>query len=175
MPKLRKMLTDIDAPYIVSLMRLMETQSAATIARWCVDFAQARLLPLWEASFPEDTRPLAALDAARAHLAGQLTLSEAKKQIMPCRIAAREAEGAPIAQGAARAIDAAASAIHNQAGALGIALYGALTIAYSQAGTDAPWNTLEPIAIETCGEIEGALRAVAVEGEGNPARIKWGC
>ena len=34
--KLRKMLGDVNSPYIASLMRLIETQSKATIARWCL-------------------------------------------------------------------------------------------------------------------------------------------
>lgn len=38
MPKPRKMLGAADSPYIVSLMRLIETQSKATIASWCMDY-----------------------------------------------------------------------------------------------------------------------------------------
>ena len=39
MPKPRKMLGAADSPYIVSLMRLIETQSKATIAAWCIGYA----------------------------------------------------------------------------------------------------------------------------------------
>lgn len=38
MAKLRKMLGSADSPYIVSLMRLIETQSKETIAGWCLDY-----------------------------------------------------------------------------------------------------------------------------------------
>jgi hypothetical protein len=78
MPKPRKMLTDCDA-HIVSLMRLIETQSKVTIANWCVSYADAHLLPVWEKTFPDDDRPRAALQAARDWLEGRIKLPVAKK------------------------------------------------------------------------------------------------
>ena len=175
MPKLRKMLTDPSAPYIQSLMRLIETQSKETIANWCVGYAQEHLLPLWARSFPDDCRPAEALIAAQEYLAGQIKLPDVKKKIAQCRNAARESEGSHIAQGAARTIDAAASSVHNPAGSISLAFYGALTIAYGKLGTDAPWEALESLAAEECAKMEAALKAVAVENEPNPAKIKWGC
>ena len=44
MPKPRKMLDDIEAPHIQSLMKLIETQSKTTIANWCVSYAEIHLL-----------------------------------------------------------------------------------------------------------------------------------
>lgn len=175
MAKPRKMLGDFDAPYIRSLMELIETQSRPTIASWCVDYARARLLPLWERDFPADTRPADALQAARAYLNGVVKLAKVKERIAGCRSAAREAEGFPIAQGAARTIDASASAAHNPASSLSLALYGALTLAYDQAGMKAPWETLEAVAAAECAKMELALRAVAVKDEPNPAKINWFC
>lgn len=175
MPKPRKMLANLDAPYMLSLMRLIETQSTRTIAAWCVDYAGEHLLPLWAQAFPADIRPAEALTAARAYLAGEETLPEARKQILACRSAAREAEGVPIPQGAARTADAAASAIHNPASSLGLALYGALTLAYARVGVGAPWATLEAVAAEECAKMEQALRAIAVENEPNPAKVGWNC
>ena len=46
MPKPRKMLSDWDAPYIQELMRLVETQSKATLAMWAVDYAELVIMPL---------------------------------------------------------------------------------------------------------------------------------
>ena len=40
MPKYRKMLNDWQAPYIQSLMRLIETQSKINLANWCLDYAE---------------------------------------------------------------------------------------------------------------------------------------
>ena len=40
MPKARKMLSDWKAPYIQSLMKLIETQSKATLTGWAVDYSE---------------------------------------------------------------------------------------------------------------------------------------
>lgn len=48
--KARKMLSDWEAPYIQSLMKLIETQSKKTLANWAVDYAEKVLLPLWSST-----------------------------------------------------------------------------------------------------------------------------
>ncbi len=48
MAKLRKMLGSPDSPYIISLMRLIETQSKHTISCWAVSYAQQVMLPIYE-------------------------------------------------------------------------------------------------------------------------------
>ena len=40
MANLRKMLGGMNSPYIVSLMRFIETQSKAAIASWCIKTTQ---------------------------------------------------------------------------------------------------------------------------------------
>jgi hypothetical protein len=40
MPKARKMLSAWKAPYIQSLMKLIETQSKVTLAHWAVDYSE---------------------------------------------------------------------------------------------------------------------------------------
>ena len=57
MPKLRKMLGAADSPYILSLMRLIDTQSKVTIAKWCMDYTEAQILPIFEKHCPGDNRP----------------------------------------------------------------------------------------------------------------------
>lgn len=47
MAKLRKMLGAVDSPYIISLMRLIETQSKSTIANWCINYAEKFFLPIY--------------------------------------------------------------------------------------------------------------------------------
>jgi len=175
MPKLRKMLNDVSADYIQSFMRLIETQSKETIAKWCVSYAKFNILPLWLQEFPQDTRPAETLLAMEEFLNGKLKLADAKKQIKECRAAAREAEGNHIAQGAARTIDAASSTIHNSASAIAIAFYGGLTIAYSQKGLDAPWEVLEQTAIEECLKMQESFAKIAIADEPNPAKIEWNC
>jgi len=171
MPKARKMLSNWDAPYIQSFVRQIETQSKATLAQWAVDYAKHALLPLWSKHYPDDPRPQKALDAARDWLAGAIRLPQAKPVILECHSAAREAEANPVAQAAARAIGQCASTIHSARHCIGLALYGALAVAYDMHGTNAAWDQLEQCAAEECGRMLEALRAVSVKDEQNPAKI----
>lgn len=104
MPKARKMLSNWKAPYIQSLMKLIETQSKSTLAHWVVDYAERVILPLWSKYYPDDLRPQSALNAAREWLSGEIKLPRAKTAILQCHAAAREADTNPVAQAAARAI-----------------------------------------------------------------------
>ena len=175
MPKARKMLSDWDEPYIQALMRLIETQSKVTLAMWAVDYAEQAILPLWSKYYPNDMRPQNALDAAREWLAGAIKLPPAKAAILECHAAAREADTNPVAQAAARAIGQSASTIHSARHCIGLALYGAIAVAYDTMGTTTAWAQVEQCAADECGRMLDALRAVAVENEPNPAKINWKC
>lgn len=175
MPKARKMLSDWDAPYIQSLAKLIETQSKPTLAHWAVDYAEAVILPLYYKYYPNDLRPQNALNAAREWLAGTIKLPQAKKVILQCHAAAREADENPVAQAAARAIGQSASTIHSARHCMGLALYGAIAIAYDTLGTNETWEQLERCAADECGRMLDALRSVAVENEPSPTKIHWKC
>lgn len=175
MPKTRKMLSDWRAPYIQSLMRLIETQSKATLVNWAVDYSERVLLPLWKKHYPDDLRPQNALDAARQWLSGAIRLPQAKAVILESHAAARESDGNPVAQAAARAIGQSASTIHSASHCIGLAFYGALAVAYDALGTDTPWEQIEQFAAKECGRMEAALRAVSVGDEPNRAKIDWKC
>ncbi len=165
MAKPRKTLGKADSPYIVSLMRLIESQSKSTVVNWCVDYAEAHYLPLYEQAVPKDTRPRAALAAARAWLAGDIKLPAAKPRILDAHAAAREAEGNPVAQASARAVGQAASTIHARTHSLGLAFYGSAAAAYDQLGLEGDPDTYDRFAAEECGRMEAALRAVATSDE----------
>jgi len=173
--KYRRMLTDWQAPYIQSLFRLIETQSKTTIANWCVNYAETRLLPIYQKSIPCDLRPESAIIAARKCLDGELKLPEAKKIILECNDAARNAENNPTAQASARAIGQCASTIHAATHSAGLLFYGALAVAYDMLGIDAEWNELLSAAEMECGLMQAALQNIAVENEPNPAKINWKC
>ncbi len=175
MPKARKMLSDWKAPYVQSLMRLIETQSKSTLAKWAVDYSQRVILPLWCKYYPEDQRPQSALNAALEWLSGAIKLPQAKAEILKCHSAAREADGNPVAQASARAIGQCASTIHSARHCIGFAFYGALAVAYDRLGTEATWTQIEQCAAEECGRMEAALHVVAVENEPNPVKIDWKC
>ena len=175
MSKPRKLLYDLEAPYTQSLTRLIETQSKATLANWALDYAERHYLPIYAAHFPLDSRPQAALDAARDWLAGRVKLPAAKSLILAAHATAREAEAIPPAQAAARAIAQAASTIHTATHALGLAYYGAAALAYEIYGTQADPSLYEQVSAEECARLEAALRVVAIPDEPNPARINWRC
>lgn len=175
MSKVRKMLSDWDAPYIQSLVKFIETQSKETLANWAVDYAEGVMLPLWSKYYPDDLRPQNAMNAAREWLSGAIKLPKAKMAILECHAAAREADANPVAQASARAIGQSASTIHSARHCIGLALYGAISVAYDTLGTNETWEQLEQCAANECGRMLNALRTVAVENEPNPAKIDWKC
>jgi hypothetical protein len=80
------------------------------LALWAADCAQ-RTLANFRASHPDDGRPQAAIDAARAWAAGELAMPEARKRAFAAHAAAREA-ATPAAKAAARAAGHAAATAH---------------------------------------------------------------
>lgn len=92
MAKPRKMLGNADSPYIVSLMRLIETQSKTTLVNCCFNYTEEYILPIYEKTYPTDTRPQDALNAAKDWLDGKIKLPAVKKLILDAHSAAREAE-----------------------------------------------------------------------------------
>jgi len=156
-------------------MKLIETQSKVTLANWALDYSEQVLLPLWSRHYPDDLRPQNAINAARQWLLGAIKLPQAKPIILECHAAARETEGNPAPQAAARAIGQCASTIHSARHCIGLAFYGALAVAYDRLGTDSRWEQIEQLAADECGRMEAALRFVSVEDETNPAKIDWKC
>ncbi len=164
MARYRKMLSDWEAPYIQSLVKLVETQSKATLVNWCISYCEEHILPIYERHHPDgDARPRNALNAARDWLDGKIKLQQAKAVILDCHAAARELDSNPTAQACARAIGQCASTIHSASHCLGLAFYGALAAAYDKLGVDAPWAELEALAAEECGRMEASLRAIAAQ------------
>ena len=133
------------------------------------------IFPLWSKYYPDDLRPQNALNAAREWLSGAIKLPQAKTAILECHAAAREADANPVAQAAARTIGQSASTIHSARHCIGLALYGAIAIAYDTLGTDTPWGQIEQCAADECGRMLDALRVIAVENEPNPAKIDLKC
>lgn len=173
---IRKMLGKADSTYIVSLMRLIETQSKATIAKWCMDYAESHILPIYKKHYPNDNRLQMAINAAHAWFDGKKKLPEVKDIILnSCHAAAREAENNPAAQAAARACGQASACLHTPTHSLGLAFYGSAAIAYDRVGTNESAEVYDKIAAEECANMEAALRVIAVENEPNPAKINWNC
>ncbi len=175
MPKLRKMLGSADSPYILPLMKLIETQNKTTIANWCIDYAAKYFLPIYEKSYPKDERLINALQASKDLIMGNIKAADAKKIIKEATAAAKEAEENPAACAAAKAVGQAAGAIYTPTHSLGLAFYGAAAIAYDRVGVLETAEVYEQIASEECAKLEAALRKIYVENEPNPVKINWYC
>ena len=174
--KLRKTLGDVNAPSAVALRNLIDTQSAGTIRKWCLDYAEEKILPIFERRRPGDGRPRSAVNAARNYLNGKIKFTEVKNIILnECHAAARELDADPVAQAAARAVGQGTAVVHTLTHSLGLFFYAAAAVAYERAGFDASDEKYSEIAEEVCIDYTNALKAVAVENEPNPAKIKWNC
>lgn len=172
--KLRKMLGDVNAPSVVALRELIDTQSKNTIRKWCLDYAANKILPIFEKHCPDDTRPQIAINAAHNYIDGKVKFPVVKNIILnDCHAAARELAANPIAQAAARAIGQGSAVVHTLTHSLGLFFYAAAAVAYDRVGIDAGDQVYADIAEEVCLDYTKALNAVAVENEPNPAKLKW--
>jgi hypothetical protein len=174
--KLRKMLGDVNAPSVIALMNLIDAQSKDTIRKWCLDYAETKILPIFEKHCPSDERPRAAIDAAREYINGKVKFPVVKNIILnECHAAARELDDHPIAQAAARAVGQGSAVVHTLTHSLGLYFYAAAAVAYDRVGLDATNEVYAEIAEEVCLDYTAALRAFAVENEPSPAKLKWNC
>jgi hypothetical protein len=174
--KLRKMLGDVNAPSAIALRNLIDTQSKDTIRKWCLDYAEKKILPIFEKHCPGDGRPRNAVNAAREYLDGKVKFPAVKNIILnECHAAARELDANPTAQAAARAVGQGSAVVHTLTHSLGLFFYAAAAVAYDRVGLGASDEDYADIAEEVCLDYTDALRAVAVENEPNPAKLKWNC
>ena len=98
---------------------------------WAADCAE-RVLGLFEAKAPGDSRPRDAIVRLRAFAHGELGVAEARRRFV-AHAAAREVS-APAAAAAARAAGQAASVPHMGAHALGAAAYAAKAVGLAAPG-----------------------------------------
>lgn len=175
MAKVRKLLGKVGSPYIISLMNLIETQSKETIVRWCVNYAQNEILPIYKKDFPEDNRLDEAIAAAYSWLAKDMKLADVKKKISAGQAAAKEAEGLHATQAAARAVAQSCATITTPTSSLALAFYGSAAVAYNRVGVSESPEVYDEIAKEVCEKMYNALDAIAISDEPNPAKINWNC
>ena len=174
--KLRKMLGDVNALSCVALRDLIDTQSKDTIRKWCLGYAEEKVLPIYEKHCPGDSRPRNAVNAAHEYLDGKVKFTVVKDIILnQCHQTARELNANPIAQAAARAVGQGSAVVHTLTHSLGLFFYAAAAVAYDRIGFDASDEEYAEIAEEVCLDYADALLAIAVENEPNPAKLKWNC
>lgn len=85
------------------------TKQHKAIASWAADCAE-RVLALFESVKPGDSRPKAAISAARRWANGKLSMADARKAAVAAHAAARDAGNAAGREAARAAAHAAASA-----------------------------------------------------------------
>jgi hypothetical protein len=174
--KLRKMLGNMNAPSAVTLRNLIDTQNKDTIRKWCLEYAEEKILPIFEKHCPGDERPRNAVSAAHDNLDGKVKFPVVKNIILnECHAAARELDANPVAQAAARAVGQGSAVVHTLTHSLGLFFYAAAAVAYDRIGLEATEEAYAQIAEEVCIDYTDALRAIAVESEPNPAKLKWNC
>ena len=116
------------------------------------------------------------MNAAHEYLDGKVKFPVVKNIIRnECHAAARELDDNPIAQAAARSVGQGSAVVHTLTHSLGLCFYAAAAIAYNRIGLAATEDEYAQIAEEVCLDYTTALRAVAVENEPNPAKLKWNC
>jgi len=175
MTKPRKMLGAADSPYALSLMRAIETQSNDTLARWTIEYADKNLLPIYEQALPEDLVARDALNKARAYRLGGSSLPELKAAVSDARTRARELDDEPAAQAALQACALAAGNIYTPTNGLGMMYYGTAALAYDQIGLEETPEAYDAFAATEAAKMEEALKAISIDDEPMPAKIKWNC
>ena len=174
--KLRKMLGDVNSPSVIALRETIDTQSKDTIIKWCLGYAEEKILPIFEKHCPEDARPRNAVNAAYDYLDSKVKFPVVKNIILnECHAAARELDTNPVAQAAARAVGQGSAVVHTLTHSLGLFFYAAAAVAYGRVGLEAADDVYAEIAEEVCLYYTAALRKVAIENEPNPAKLKWNC
>ncbi|MRS03858.1 hypothetical protein EG832_11660 [bacterium] len=162
--KLRNMLGDKNAQSTKSLLQLIEAQEKPTVCKWCLDYAEAEFLPIFERRCPGDYRPRTALNAARDYLDGKLKFAEVKSIIW--YFGENATSDDPVALAAERAIGQAASVVRypSKWHALAVFLYGAAAIAYDRIGLDEGTEAYDAIAEEVCADMAASLQTMVNNG-----------
>jgi len=175
--KPRKILGNPDSPYVDRLKNLISTQSRHTVLQWAIDYVSKTMLPIFEASFPDDSRPRVALEAAAGFISDDRPAEEIKAdlqaRVLDCHASARAAESVPAAQAAARACAQASSSPYELGHTLAIAFYGAAAQAYNSVGTGADAATYEKLAEAEITRQCDFFDSMAVANEPNPTGIEW--
>ena len=99
------------------------------MAAWAADCAE-RVLPLFEAAYPEDDRPRSAIETGRTWVrTGVFRMAEIRGASLAAHAAARDAEEGSAAQYAARAAGQAVATAHVPQHAYGAAYYALKAVA----------------------------------------------
>jgi hypothetical protein len=106
-----------------AMAELVSKTDQHTLAVWAIDCAE-RVLPYFEAHYPQDNRPRTAIETLQAWIAtGVLKMAVIRKASLDAHAAARDVGEDNAARSAARAAGQAVATAHVPAHALGPAIY----------------------------------------------------
>ncbi|MBL8162104.1 MAG: hypothetical protein JNJ61_08970 [Anaerolineae bacterium] len=118
------------------LADLINHSDHKVVALWAADCAE-RVLPYFDDAYPEDPRPNAAIEAARAWAHGTMKFTAVRKAALDAHAAARDAQSIPAACSAARAAGHAAATAHVPRHAMGTAIYAVSAVRDASPPADA--------------------------------------
>ena len=165
MAKLRKMLGDIHSPECTAMMRLIETQSEATLACWALGFVQESIAGIYCKKAADCQRLCVILDACLKTALQSLPEKTMKPLIK---------EANQIARDAARAIAAACGTLTTPTNALGFLFYAAAAWIYDQS-SDFTAEETDALTRQFWRQAHASLSAQAIQDEPHPAKIQWHC
>ena len=175
MPKLRKMLGDINSLSCRRLMDLISTQSHRNLSGWAIQRAQRRYLPIYKKLHPEDTRLDRCVEECMGFSEGTIKAAKLRAILKESADAAKQAVSDPISEAAARAVAVACASVRTPTNTLGFLFYGAAAVAYDSIGTEQSRLGYEKLAEVELNDAYDELKSIAVENEPNPADIDWNC
>jgi hypothetical protein len=174
--KLRKMLGNADDTLVGELMKLIDSQSKVTVARWCADFAADVVLPIYEKHIPGDDRPRRMLQAAQDCAEGKIKFADVKNIRVLEWTKPPELWDDPVAMAAARTIiDTACMVWQTPTHSLGCLWYAGAAVAYDKLGLNASDEEYDAVSNEVLVDYFNRLKAVSAENEPKPLNCKWEC
>ena len=153
MAKLRKMLGDIHSPECTAMMRLIETQSEATLACWALGFVQESIAGIYCKKAADCQRLCVILDACLKTALQSLPEKTMKPLIKEANQIARETE---------------------DPNALGFLFYAAAAWIYDQS-SDFTAEETDALTRQFWRQAHASLSAQAIQDEPHPAKIQWHC
>jgi len=135
MEKVKLVVAKWDSDPMRSFAELLSKQDHKTMVLWATDCAE-HVLPYFEEKYPKDNRPRKAIEAGRAWVCGEITMSDARVAAFAAHAAARDTDQADACTSARSAGHAAATA-HVVSHAAHAANYAVTSANYATDSTEA--------------------------------------
>lgn len=125
---MRKVLFDRRSPCLQPVLDAICRHNHRTLVLWALEYAQ-ELTCRFEERYAQETRPRAALEAARAWSRGAIKMPQAQQAILAAHRAAAELEDDRVYCALAHAVGQAVSTVHVETHAIGGPMYALTALA----------------------------------------------